>query len=122
MLTSLSCTQPFSTTLLPVNDFTADLVLATIEKGLQSNEAIAYDDLIDVTFQHVDMPIGGGRRTALHVSYENARKHLKCIVRINVESNLCLPAAIYLGKVIKLKFEKLLSKEFVFKAMFADLD
>ena len=99
VLTSTSAKRPFSTPLTLAMDFTPELIMGMVNKGLQSDESIAFDDFIEITFQHIEIPTGGYRPTHLHVAYANARKHLKSIVQINVADNLCLPAAILLGKL-----------------------
>ena len=97
VLDSSSLIKKFSTFLVPASDFSIDLLMNCIVNALQSNETIATDDNIEITFQHIQIPVAGYRPTELHIGYPVARSKLNSIVQVHATDNTCMPAAIYLG-------------------------
>ena len=103
VINSDSLKHPISTNLLRVRDFDPELILSQAESVVQSNEAVALDGNLSVQFQEIRQPQGGmpSGHDVRHIPDLNtARRIWKCITRIVLSGNLCLPAAICLGKAM----------------------
>ncbi len=91
---------PISTPLLTVAEFTPEALLAKIERVAQSNRTMVLDQELTLHVIRIFLPRGGvSAYAARHIiDIHEARKKLRCIVEIKARNNLCLPAALVLGK------------------------
>ncbi|KAG8225719.1 hypothetical protein J437_LFUL008104 [Ladona fulva] len=75
-----------------------DVILKRIEKIIQSNKDIFLDGLMNISFQHVDIPLGRAPpRLPGFTDFHSYCKRPTSILVINNEDNLCLPSAICVG-------------------------
>lgn len=84
------------------DQFTSELILAALDKVLQSNTLFLLDDNLVINVDHVNIPIGCGRRTFIGKSTVDFYKiHANSLYTPNLyinDGNICLPAAIIIGK------------------------
>ena len=80
------------------DDLTVDRVMTRIEHVLQSHEEIKVDDAWDVNFIHMVMPEGGRTGRKMFKSWEEKKKHMRCIIRIDgSEDSMCCAKSIVTG-------------------------
>ena len=98
------------------DELTAELILSTIEKVLQSEEKLPLDQDLRVIISTL-RPNAGGTGVKHYTNYEEARYKKKSIVSIeNPDDNLCLERAICVcmanlnGRLNKKKWKKIIRK------------
>lgn len=83
------------------DQYSPEAILSALDKVLQSNVKFLQDDRMVVNVDHISIPVGGSRRTAIGKTYQAFSKiHSRTLYtpKINVlDGEICLPVAILVG-------------------------
>ena len=85
---------------LPVTNFSqfsVDTLLAQIER-LNSSKKFCIDESFKIKLTKITLPSGGQKRRINMYPFAKRKRTANSIVTVTVAGNLCLPAALYLGK------------------------
>ena len=85
---------------LPVtkfSKFSVDTLLAQMER-LNSSKKFCIDESFKIRLTKITLPSGGGKRRINMYPFAKRKRASHSIVTVSVGGNLCLPAALFLGK------------------------
>ena len=85
---------------LPVtkfSKFSVDTLLAQMER-LNSSKKFCIDESFKIKLTKITLPGGGGKRRINMYPFAKRKRTANSVVAVSVGENLCLPAALYLGK------------------------
>ena len=87
--------QPIVIPPRPLNELDAEVVMQEIEKVLQSEEDIAFDDSMEIHVGMINIPRVAGRPNTVKVIDQESLKCKRSIVRVrNTDDSMCLARAI----------------------------
>ncbi|KAG1684193.1 Baculoviral IAP repeat-containing protein 3 [Nymphon striatum] len=88
---------PIVAPLMPVKQMNVDIIINSVEKVLQSNTSITFDDTLKITIALVDMPKGGARLHMTDLEFGGSVRLKKSLIEITAKDNMCLARALVIG-------------------------
>ncbi|KAG1672403.1 hypothetical protein GQR58_015995 [Nymphon striatum] len=101
---------PIVAPLMPISQMTANIVIDSVERVLQSDKCITFDNTLKITIALVDMPKGGARLHITDLEIAGSIRLKKSLIEITAKDNMCLARAIVIGMAAlkdKALYEKL---------------
>jgi hypothetical protein len=98
---TLECSDldfPIRLPFMQMNQLTSELLLAEIERVLQSNDQFVLDHCVQLNITHVSLPKGGTRKRCDYVDTERFLKDKRCIIQIQNKDDMCCARAIVTAK------------------------
>jgi hypothetical protein len=89
---------PIRLPFMQMNQLTSELLLAEIERVLQSNEQFVLDHCVQLNITHVSLPKGGTGKRCDYVDTERFLKYKRCIIQIQNKDDMCCVRAIVTAK------------------------
>ena len=89
---------PIRLPFMQMNQLTSELLLAEIERVLQSNEQFVLDHCVQLNTTHVSLPEGGTRKRCDYVDTGRFLKDKRCIIQIQNKHDMCCARAIVTAK------------------------
>ena len=83
---------------MQMNQLTSELLLAEIERVLQSNEQFVLDHCVQLNITHVSLPKGGTGKRCDYVDTERFLNDNRCIIQIQNKDDMCCARAIVTAK------------------------
>ena len=89
---------PIRLPFMQMNQLTNELLLAEIERVLQSNEKFVLDHCVQLNITHVSLPKGGTGKRCDYVDTERFLRDKRCIIQIQNTDDMCCARAIVTAK------------------------
>ena len=97
ILRSEQLETPISLPFMAVERLSAERVYSQCERVIQSNQEFRLNDTVTIDINHVESPVGSGRKKRTTYNIDDYLDEKKCVVRIKNNDDLCLARALVVG-------------------------
>ena len=101
ILRSEQLETPISLPFMTVERLTAERVYSELERVIQSNQEFRLNDTVTIDINHVEAPVGSGRKKRTTYNIDDFLSEKGSVVRIRNEDDLCLARALVVARAKK---------------------
>ena len=98
ILRSEQLETPISLPFMPVERLTAERVYSELERVIQSNQEFRLNDTVTIDINHVESPVGSGRKKRTTFDIDDYLDEKNSVVRIKNKDDLCLARALVVAR------------------------
>ena len=98
ILRSEQLETPISLPFMPVERLTSERVYSELERVIQSNQEFRLNDTVTIDINHVESPVGSGRKKRTTFDIDDYLDEKGSVVRIRNKDDLCLARALVVAR------------------------
>ena len=98
ILRSEQLETPISLPFMPVERLTAERIYSELERVIQSNQEFRLNDTVTIDINHVESPVGSGRKKRTTFDIDDYLDEKNSVVRIKNKDDLCLARALVVAR------------------------